>query len=153
MEALARELHFLSSIFFLYIYMGGVWTTRKCDPYTTFLKGQNRANTCQKYTESIISHSGFFPHFCFTSKHKAFISLVVKVIFRRGQLMIWHQKWCFSLLYLPYLITFNAKSSIVPCKKSLLGLIKWTLTVSKQTKILKKIHCAPWWTYLVNLSP
>ena len=34
----------------------------------------------------------FFHNFCFASKHQTFISRVAKMIFRRGQLMIWHQK-------------------------------------------------------------
>ena len=66
----------------------------------------------------------YFSNFCFPSKHQTFISRVVKVIFRRGQLMIWHQKWSFSLHSLPFLIIFDAKSSIVSCEISLLRLMK-----------------------------
>ena len=37
--------------------------------------------------------------FVVTSKHHAFIERVVKVIFRRRQLMIWHQNWSISMLF------------------------------------------------------
>ena len=92
---------------------------------------------------STMLHSGFFRIFCnFASKHEKFIWWVVKVIFRMGQLIIWHQKWSNMVNKAKKKITFDVKSSIVPYEISLSRLIKWTLTVSKWTKILEKIHCA-----------
>ena len=72
-----------------------------------------------------------FTIFVFASKHQAFIKWVAKVIFRMGQLMIRHQKWSNMAKKAKKNITFDAKSSIVPCEKSLSRLIKWTLDVSK----------------------
>ena len=82
----------------------------------------------------MIQHMDFCHNFCFTLKLKMFMTWIVKLIFGNRQLMIWHQNWSFSLLSLPWLISFDAKSSIVSCEISLSRHMKWTLDVSKRNK-------------------
>ena len=51
----------------------------------------------------------FVHNFCFASKHQAFISWVVKLIFCGRQLMIWHQNWSNMAKKAKKTISFDAQ--------------------------------------------
>ena len=79
---------------------------------------------CTIYSSNHLIHilkraQWIFPQFCFSSKHSAFIAWVLKLIFRRSQMMIWHHKWSNMAKKEKKKISFDAKSSIGPCKISL----------------------------------
>ncbi len=94
-----------------------------------------------------LRHSGFL---WLASKHQAFILWVAKVIFHRRQLMIWHQNWSITAKKAKKKITFDAKWSIVPCKISLLRLMKWTFDVSMRNKKCVK---NPMWFVQILVQP